>query len=122
MAENHFEALVRRSGTVPVIDMQGEVNAFAEEPLNAAFREASLSQPERVLLNFRDVTYINSTGIALIVALLAQARKTRMALLVTGLSEHYRHIFSITRLADFMTIYDNEDAAVAQAGPAVAET
>jgi hypothetical protein len=29
-----------------------------------------------------------------------------------GLSDHYREIFEITRLADFMTITDNEDRAV----------
>ena len=30
-----------------------------------------------------------------------------------GLSDHYREVFNITRLSDFMTIYDNETAAVA---------
>jgi hypothetical protein len=35
---------------------------------------------------------------------------------VSGLSEHYRHIFSITRLSDFMSIYDDEASAVADAG------
>ena len=32
-----------------------------------------------------------------------------------GLSDHYREIFEITRLADFMTITDNEDGAVSGA-------
>ncbi len=30
-----------------------------------------------------------------------------------GLSDHYREIFEITRLADFMPIADSEDVAVA---------
>jgi hypothetical protein len=30
-----------------------------------------------------------------------------------GLTDHYREVFNITRLADFMTIYDDETAAVA---------
>jgi hypothetical protein len=29
----------------------------------------------------------------------------------TGLSDHYREIFEITRLADFMTIEEEEDHA-----------
>jgi hypothetical protein len=29
-----------------------------------------------------------------------------------GLSDHYRHIFEITRLADFMSFFANEDEAV----------
>jgi anti-anti-sigma factor len=66
-----------------------------------------------VLLNFADVEYINSTGIALIVGLLARARKHGTRVLAAGLSEHYREIFEITRLADFMELYPDEEGAVA---------
>jgi anti-anti-sigma factor len=62
------------------------------------------------------VDYINSTGIALIVSLLAQARKSRQRLVVYGLSDHYVEIFQITRLADFMTIYPDEESALAETG------
>ena len=44
--------------------------------------------------------------------LLAQARTNRVEVRAFGLSEHYREIFEITRLSDFMTISDNEDRAV----------
>ncbi len=33
-----------------------------------------------------------------------------------GLSVHYREIFEITRLSDFMTISDDEDRAVSGPG------
>ena len=61
-----------------------------------------------MVLDFAGVTYMNSTGIALIVGLLARARKNGQTLAARGLSEHYREIFEITRLADFMTILDDE--------------
>jgi hypothetical protein len=35
---------------------------------------------------------------------------------VYGLSAHYKEIFQITRLVDFLTIYEDESAAVAAAG------
>jgi anti-anti-sigma factor len=63
------------------------------------------------VLDFADVEYINSTGIALIVGLLAQARARDVEVRATGLSDHYREIFEITRLADFMTIEEEEDHA-----------
>ena len=65
------------------------------------------------MLNFEGVDYINSTGIALIVGLLAQARKSHRRLVVCGLSEHYQEIFRITRLSDFMQIFDDEPSALA---------
>ena len=59
-----------------------------------------------MILDFSRTSYINSTGIALIVQLLANARARGIALTARGLSEHYRTIFEITRLADFMRIAD----------------
>jgi anti-anti-sigma factor len=115
MADSDLTTAVRLEESLPVIDLAGEVNSSAEGRLDAAFANVCSSAPSAVLLNFRDVSYINSTGIALIVALLARARRAKIKLLVAGLSEHYQHIFSITRLADFMTICDDEAAAVAVA-------
>jgi len=45
------------------------------------------------------VGYINSTGIALIVGLVARARASHRSLLACNLSEHYVEIFNITRLS-----------------------
>ena len=65
-------------------------------------------RPASSLLDFSDVDYINSTGIALIVGVLAEARKPGREVQARGLAEHYREIFRITRLSDFMTILDDE--------------
>ena len=115
MADKYLEATVRRASGVAVIDLRGEINSFTEETLNSAYVEATGGNGDVVLLNFSGVDYINSTGIALIVGLLAQARKTGRRLLTCGLSDHYREIFQITRLADFMSIFPDAAAALADA-------
>ena len=115
MTTRHFEATVRNVPEAEIIDLEGEINAFAEDALNAAYDEATRPDPGAVLLNFSGVDYINSTGIALIVGLLAQARKTGRRILTFGLSEHYAEIFQITRLADFMGIFDDEASAMQDA-------
>ena len=68
--------------------------------------------PTAVVLNFGDAGYINSTGIALIVGLLAKSRAAAIPLRAYGLTPHYEEIFEITRLADFMAIKPDEDSAV----------
>ncbi len=115
MAANPLEAQVREVNGIAIIDLHGEINAGAEETLNRAYTLAAGQNARSVLLNFAGVDYINSTGIALIVGLLAQARKSGRRLLTSGLSEHYVEIFKITRLADFMSIYPDEATAVAGA-------
>ena len=75
----------------------------------ASSRAAALGAPV-VELDFAGVDYINSTGIALIVRLLAEARRDHREVRARGLSEHYQEIFRITRLSDYVTL---EDEAVA---------
>ena len=112
MTASELQAAVRDRDGIAVIDLTGDVNASAEEALNDAYAQATASRPGSIALNFERADYINSTGIALIVGLLAQARRQGIEVKAFGLSDHYREIFQITRLADFMTITDNEQRAV----------
>jgi anti-sigma B factor antagonist len=115
MAVRHLEAEVRQERGVVVLDLRGEINGFAQEALDAAYSEAESNDPETILLNFEEVDYINSTGIALIVGLLAKARVSKRRLVAYGLSDHYVEIFEITRLSDFMSVFPDEQSAVIEA-------
>lgn len=95
-----------------VLALHGDINRAAEEGLHSAYQGAK-DEGGRLLLDFSDVDYINSTGIALIVRILADCRMSSREVAAFGLSDHYREIFSITRLSDFMAIYDDEQTALA---------
>jgi anti-anti-sigma factor len=94
--------------------MQGDIDIAAEEAIDTAYEQARAGAATRVVLDFGAVGYINSTGIALIVRVLAEARRDRREVVAVGLSDHYREIFRITRLSDYLTIVD----APAEAGAA----
>jgi anti-anti-sigma factor len=111
MRTRELEVTLRERDGAAVLVLHGEVNASAEAALQRAYVEATSESPSAVVLDFADVEYINSTGIALIVGLLAQARAREVEVRATGLSDHYREIFEITRLADFMTIEEEKDHA-----------
>ena len=104
MAATEFAARVRQEDGVAVIDLTGDVSAPAEQKLLEAY--AQTGGAEVVRLDFSAVDYINSTGIALIVRLLAEARRDHRTVVAEGLSDHYREIFRITRLSDYLTIVD----------------
>ena len=107
-----FHTSIRRQADKTTIDLSGEINALADQELQSAYTEAESSSPSTIVLNFSAVSYINSTGIALIVGLMARARKAHRTLAVYGLSDHYLEIFQITRLADFIKIYADEASVV----------
>ncbi len=115
MSKQPFRAEVQIDQDAALLGLHGEINAFADTALNAAYAEADQYNPSTVVLDFSDVDYINSTGIALIVSLLGQARKRNRRLAVFGLSDHYVEIFQITRLSDFMSIYPDKLSALQSA-------
>jgi anti-sigma B factor antagonist len=119
--QSSCEVTVRRVPDAVVLEMRGEIDSSAAKPLQAAYVEAVGAQTgqmvQRVVLDFSAVDYINSTGIAVIVGILAQARAERRVVAASGLSNHYRQIFEITRLSDFIQMYADVDDAIATTAP-----
>lgn len=116
MTDDGFDAQVRQDGSVATIDLSGEINRGADERMSSAYDDVARTGAATILLNFTSVGYINSTGIAVIVAMLGRARSDGRQVSAYGLTDHYKHLFDITRLSDFMNIYDDESTALAGAG------
>ncbi len=103
------------SPTASIIDIQGEVSAFAEDTLMEASAEASTPTTRAIILNFSELEYMNSSGIGLLVTLLIRVNRQKQHLMAFGLSDHYRRIFELTRLNEAIGIYDSEADVLAAA-------
>ncbi len=99
-----LEYRLGRQGDAVVLHLTGRIDRDALGVLDTAYQEAAAAGTAVVELDFADVDYINSTGIALIVGLLGKARSQGRAVRAAGLTTHYQHIFEITRLSDFIEI------------------
>ena len=108
---NQTQATLRDVPPLTVIDLAGEVTTFAEEVVNGAYKQASERGARHILLNFKDVDYINSAGISVVIGLLTEARKSDQSLMITGLNPHYTKIFQMMGLAQYAPLYDSEDEA-----------
>ena len=95
---------IGKRGDIVSIHLVGRVDGESGSALDEAYTAAAGARAHVVELDFARVDYINSTGIALIVGLLAKARSSKLPLRASGLTAHYRHIFEITRLSDFIEI------------------
>ncbi len=113
MPATSFRAEISGSRELATIELHGDVDVAAETGLGAAYAAAASLHAAAILLDFADTAYINSTGIALIVRLLAEARRDRREVRAAGLSPHYVEIFRITRLSDFVHILDDPAGAAA---------
>lgn len=100
------------AGTV-VLELHGTIDRSASDALADAYAQTEgMVKAAHVVLDFTDVEYINSSGIALVVSVLARARAEGRGVAAIGLTEHYRHIFDITRLSDFIDICPDLDTAL----------
>jgi anti-sigma B factor antagonist len=97
-----------------VIRVRGDVTAASEGPLMAAYSQAG-EKTRAIVLDFSGLEYMNSGGIGLLVTLLVRANRQKQKLLATGLNDHYKQIFELTRLDEAIGIHDTEAAALAAA-------
>jgi anti-anti-sigma factor len=104
---------VRYQPGAATIDLEGELTHLAKEALNQAYRETENDDPKVVFLNFGGVSHLDTSGIGLIVSLVARARQSQRSLIAYGLSFHQEQIFKLIGLTELMNILPDEVSALA---------
>ena len=100
---------------VCVIQVRGEITAASDKTLMDAYAQAAGPGTRAVMIDFRELEYMNSGGIGLLVTLLVRANRQKQRLFAFGLNDHYRQIFELTRLDEAIAIYPDEQTAAAAA-------
>jgi anti-sigma B factor antagonist len=106
-------ALTAEVGHDGVVSLGGDLTGTSEQTLTGAYDEASAAGT--VVLDFTNLEYMNSTGIGLLVTTLVRAQRANVTLMAAGLSDHYREIFSLTRLDEAIPVHDTPEEALASA-------
>jgi anti-sigma B factor antagonist len=97
-----------------ILDISGDID-LANSP---AMRKVLLGEIKdkhtpKVLLNLKNVRYIDSSGIASLVEGLKAARDNGARLILYGLSSSVREVLELSRLQKIFEIYDTEEQALA---------
>jgi anti-anti-sigma factor len=103
---------------ITIITINGDLTVVSEAPLKKAYNNANDCGVSKILLDFDPEAYINSGGIALIIQLLGEARKRNQMVGITGLSEHFKKVFSMVGVTKYARVYASVDEAIAAMSPA----
>jgi len=96
-----------------ILDISGDIDlAHSTEVRRMMLRELRENRTPRVILNLRDVNYIDSSGVASLVEALKAARDVGSRLILFGLSPIAHEVLQLSRLLKIFEIYDNEDMAL----------
>jgi anti-sigma B factor antagonist len=101
----------RQVDGVLVVDCSGRV-VFGEE--SASLRDMVknlLAQSPKVVLNLREVNYIDSGGLGTLVSLFTTARNAGGAVKLARLSQRVGDLLQITKLLTIFEVFDDEEVA-----------
>lgn len=114
MSQPHADFLVEaQPAGAALVTVTGALTNAAEADLMAVVGEVTAQGIHTMILDFSQITYINSTGIGLLVTLLVRANRLNLHLAACGLNEHYREIFALTRLEEAFSVFATREEALA---------
>ncbi len=107
---------VRKRGNITVVDCSGRI-VFGEEA--AELRETVkglLKSNPRIVLDLKNVNYIDSGGLGTLVGLYTSARNAGGELKLSNLTHRVHDQLQITKLITVFDCHETEDAAIASFG------
>lgn len=103
-------AIRERPGTT-IVDVSGDVDMGTSPGLRKTLLE-SLKKIPRLVVNLREVQYVDSSGIASLVEVLKEARDKNKRLILLGLNPAVREALRLTRLTNIFEILETEEEAL----------
>jgi anti-sigma B factor antagonist len=96
---------------IAIMHVVGDIDLSRSASLQAACHEVVNKKPDRVIVDFSEVPYMDSSGVASMVKLLSRTKKTNTPLILAAMSARVRAVLQITRLDRVFTLTDTvEDA------------
>ena len=113
--DNHFKVQARRKGTALILVVGGELDLASSGELEREVRLALDSDAASVIVDLREVEFIDSTGLGVLVKAHQQAGEAgREFALVRGASQVQR-LLSLTGLAERLTMADTPEEVIGDA-------
>jgi anti-anti-sigma factor len=98
-----FDIRVQRSGSLTYVELHGELDLSSEERFVDV---VDTVQSGQLVLDLRDLTFIDSTGLRMIVRTWERSRAEGFALEIVGGRNQVQKIFQMTGLADALPMAD----------------
>lgn len=109
----NMETTTRQVGDVTIIDISGRIQLGEESAAVRAVVHKLLNEGQKKLvLNLGDVSYIDSSGLGILVSAFTSARKQGGEMKLLNLTKHAHDLLQITKLYTVFDISDDEAAAV----------
>jgi anti-anti-sigma factor len=107
-----METTTERVNDVVVITIAGDLNAAAQEQLDATYAAAITDDTCKIVVVFHSEDHINSAGIGGLIGLVMECRNSGRAVHFVHPAEHFRKIFDIVGLSRYAPVFSTLDEAL----------
>ena len=107
-----MEIAIREKDSVKIVDLKGEVDLYNSPSLRTKFSSLLKKKEKAILINLKQVSYIDSSGLATFVELLQKMSAYGGRLKLSGLGRSIRNVFEVSRLDGVFSILDSEADAL----------
>jgi anti-anti-sigma factor len=103
------QVLAASAQPVTVLRFNGDISSASREAVVGSYEAIDKNLP--VLLDFSNVEYINSSGIALVIHILMEANRSGQKISAFGLTPHFQKVFTMVGITKYAPLYPDEESA-----------
>ena len=97
---------------VAILAFTGDISSASKDAILDGYRALG-GEAHKVLLDFRGVEYINSSGIAIVIQMLLEAHKAAARTIgIFGLTPHFNKVFTMVGVAKYAAMSPDEATAL----------
>ena len=100
-------------GKIVVAEASGDIDLHRSSDFQEALLALLAEKPATIVVDLSAVSYMDSSGVASLVKLLARVRRDGVGLKLVGMTPRVRSVFEITRLDTVFEIFTTQEEALA---------
>lgn len=100
------------ANNVVIFDINGEIDLYNAPEIKKKIKEFMDQGKHNIIVNLDKVSYIDSSGIGVLISSLSQLKKVGGGLKIINVYASVKKVFELTKLTSFFDIYENEKDAV----------
>lgn len=107
-----MEINVEKVGTVSVVSLKGRLDAGTSGELEKTLNGLLQSQEHKVLVDSRELDYISSAGLRVLLAAAKQFKKQSGNITLCSLSPNVKQVFEISGFTSIFSLYGTREEAL----------
>lgn len=108
-----MQLVEKENGEVTILELGGRLDSNTSKVLEDKIMEILGQGKKKLLIDFQDVDYINSTGLRVLLLALQQLKKNQGKLILSTIKDYMKEVFEISGYTEIFPIYADQTEALA---------